>query len=112
MLCWIVWLTAVQILKVILTGMYKESCPLCAGKEEAEHIYLYAVHKLKIEFLSKICKDMNEESTYRKIMNCPNKTQIRNLWKHLYKVQCKLETTVTWSIVPQTIQQKLKSLNK
>jgi hypothetical protein len=64
---------------------------LCNGEEDAIHIILKCpeTRKLREHLLSRKWQIINEEITYKKIINCTNTVELRNLGRYLYKIKCK-----------------------
>jgi hypothetical protein len=65
--------------------------PLCNGEEDAIHILLKCPETRR---LSRKWQIINEEVAYKKIINCTNTVELRNLGRYLYKIKCKWENRI------------------
>jgi hypothetical protein len=76
-------------LKAIGKGLEIGRCPLCKGEEDAVHILLKCpeTRRLREHFLSRKWQIINEELAYKKIINCTNTVELRNLCRYLYKIK-------------------------
>jgi hypothetical protein len=73
-------------------GLEIVRCPLYSGEEDAVHIILKCPETRRLrEHLSRKCQVINEQLTYKKIINCINTVELRNLDIYLYKIKCKRE---------------------
>jgi hypothetical protein len=82
-----------------LTGMRKGleigRCPLCIREEDAVHILIKCPGTRRLrEQLSRKLQIINEELAYKKIINCTNTVELRNLGRYLYKTKCKWENRI------------------
>jgi hypothetical protein len=77
-------------------GYEKGRCPLCSKDEEAIHILLKfsETRKWREQFLSRKWLMLNEWIAYKKIINCTNITELRNIGICLYKMTCKWENKI------------------
>jgi hypothetical protein len=77
-------------------GLETGRCPLCNGEEDAIHILLKCpeIRRLREHLLSRKWQIINEELAYKKIINCTNTAELRNLGRYLYKIKCKLENRI------------------
>jgi hypothetical protein len=66
-------------------GLEIGRCPLCNGEEDAIHILLKYPETRRL---------FNEELAYKKIINCTNTVELRNLGRYLYKIKCKWENRI------------------
>jgi hypothetical protein len=71
--------------------------PLHREEEDVTHILLkYSeTTKWKETFLSSKCLNINEVVAYKRILNCTNVADIRNIEKYLYKIRCKWQNKVS-----------------
>jgi hypothetical protein len=69
---------------------------LCNGEEDAVHTVLKhrETRRLREHNVSRKWQIMNEELTHKKIINCSNTVEIRNLGRYLYKIKCKWESRI------------------
>jgi hypothetical protein len=69
------------------TGRY----PRCNGEEDAIHILLKCpeTKRLREHLLSRKWQIITEELAYKKIINCTNTAELRNLGRYLYKIKSK-----------------------
>jgi hypothetical protein len=83
-------------LRAIRKGLEIGRCPLCNGEEDAIHILLKCpeTRRLREHFLSRKWQIINEELAYKKIINCTNTVELRNLGIYLYKIKCKWENRI------------------
>jgi hypothetical protein len=65
-------------------------------EEDALHILLKCLdaRKLREYLLSRKWLRVNEVAAYRKIINCTNTLEIRNIGSHLYNIRCKWENII------------------
>jgi hypothetical protein len=77
-------------------GSEKGRCPLCSEDEDAVHVLLKCVEtrKWRKQLLSRKWLTVNEESAYKKIINCTNAVKLRNIGNYRYKVRCKWENKI------------------
>jgi hypothetical protein len=82
--------------RAIRKGLEIGRCPLCKGEEDAIHILLKCpeTRRLREHFLSRKLQIINEELAYKKIINCTNTVELRNLGIYLYKIKCKWENRI------------------
>ena len=76
-------------LKGIRRNTYKRRWPLFVGEEDAKQAHvigLFGNYNWQLKFY---LINTNREITYRKILRCKNKNQIRNLSRNLDTVMCK-----------------------
>jgi hypothetical protein len=83
-------------LRGIRKGLEIRRCPLCNGEEDAVHNILKCpeTRRLREHLLSRSWQITNEELAYKKIINCTNTVELRNLGRYLYKIQCKWENRI------------------
>jgi hypothetical protein len=74
----------------------KGRCPLCSEDEEVIHILLKCseMRKWREQFLSRKWLMLNEGIAYKKIINCTNIIECRNIGIYLYKIKCKWENEI------------------
>jgi hypothetical protein len=83
-----------------LRGMRKKfekgRYPLCSEDKDAIHILLKCseTRKWREQFLSRKWLRLNEWIAYKKIINCTNITELRNIGSYLYKIKCKWENKI------------------
>jgi hypothetical protein len=72
-------------------GLDNGRCHLCKGEEDAVHSLLKCseTRRLKENLLSKNWHVIHEELAYKKIINCTNTVEVRNLGRYLYIIKCK-----------------------
>jgi hypothetical protein len=77
-------------------GLEIGRCPLCDGEEKVVHILLKCpeTRRLREHLLSRKWQIINEELAYKKIINCTNTVELRNLGRYLYKIKCKWENRI------------------
>jgi hypothetical protein len=77
-------------------GFEKGRCHLCREDEDAVHILLKCskTRKWREQFLSRKWLGLNEWIVFKKIINCTNITELRNIGSYLYKIQCKCENKI------------------
>jgi hypothetical protein len=86
------WMKAgVWKLRGIRRGWEKGTCPLCRDNVDAKHILLSCpeTKKCRMQFMNKKWLCINEELSYKKIVNCTNKAYIIHLGEYLDKVKRK-----------------------
>jgi hypothetical protein len=83
-------------LRGVRKGLETGRCPLCNGEGDAIHILLKCleISRLREHLLSRKWQIINEELAYKKIINCTNNVELRNLGRYLYKIKCKLENRI------------------
>jgi hypothetical protein len=71
-------------------GLEIGRCPLCNVEEDAVHIILKCTEtrRLREHLLSRKWQIINVQLAYKKIINCTNTVDIRNLGRYLYKIKC------------------------
>jgi hypothetical protein len=74
----------------------KEDVLLCSEDKDAIHILLKCseTRKWREQFLSRKRLRLNEWVAYKKIINCTNITELRNIGSYLYKIKCKWENKI------------------
>jgi hypothetical protein len=72
-------------------GLEIGRCLLCNGEENAIHILLKCpeTRRPREHLLSRKWQIINKELACKKIINCTNTVQLRNLDIYLYKIKCK-----------------------
>jgi hypothetical protein len=77
-------------------GLENRRCPLCNEEEDAVHILLKCPETIMLRghLLSRKLQKINEVIAYKKIINCTNTVEIRNLGSYLYKIKCKRENRI------------------
>jgi hypothetical protein len=77
-------------------GSEKAQCLLCSEDKDAIHILLKCLEtkKWREQFLSRKWLLLNEGIAYKKIINCTNITELRNIGIYLYKIKCKWENKI------------------
>jgi hypothetical protein len=72
-------------------GFEKGRCPLCSEDEDAIHILLKCseTRKWREQFLSRKWLMLNEWIVYKKIINCTNIIELRNIGSFIHKINCK-----------------------
>jgi hypothetical protein len=80
----------------IRRGLEIGRCPLCNGEEDGIRILLKCLEtrRLREHLLGRKWQIINEEVAYKKIINCTNTVELRNLGRHLYKIKCKWENII------------------
>jgi hypothetical protein len=79
----------------IRKGLEIGRCPLRNGEEDAIHIVLKCPETRRLrEHLSRKWQIINVELVYKKIINCTNTVELRNLGRYLYKIKCKWENRI------------------
>jgi hypothetical protein len=80
----------------IRKGLEIGRCPLCSGDEDAIHILLKCpgTRRLREHHLSRKWQIINEELAYKKIINCTNTVELRNLGTYFCKIKCKWENRI------------------
>jgi hypothetical protein len=65
--------------------------------EVAIHILLkcFEMRKWREQFLSRKCLMLNERIAYKKIINCTNIIELRNVGTYLYKIRYKWENKIS-----------------
>jgi hypothetical protein len=89
--------TGIKKLRGMRKGFEKGRCPLCSEDEDAAHILLKCseTRKRREQFLSRKWLRLNEWIAYKKIINCTNIIELRNIGSYLYKIKCKWENKIT-----------------
>jgi hypothetical protein len=69
-------------------GLQNRRCPLCNEEEDAVHILLKCpeTRRLRENLLSRKLLTMNEETAYKKIINCTNTLEIKNIGSYCIKL--------------------------
>jgi hypothetical protein len=72
------------------------TCPLCNREEGAVDILpkCSETRRLRERLLNRKWQTINEEISYKKIINCTKTVQIRNLGSYLYKIKFKWENRI------------------
>jgi hypothetical protein len=88
--------TGVWKLRGMRKGFEKGRCPLCSEDEDAIHILLKCseTRKWREQFLSRKWLRLNEWIVFKKIINCTNIIELRNIGSNLYKIKCKWENKI------------------
>jgi hypothetical protein len=79
-----------------LRGMRKESekgrCPLCSEEEDPIHILLKCseTRKWREQFLNRKWL----RPAFKKIINCNNSIELKNIGSYLYKIKCKWDNRI------------------
>jgi hypothetical protein len=83
-------------LRGIRKGLEIGRCALCNGEEDVVHILLKCpeTRRLREHLLSKKWHIINKEQAYKKIINCTNAIELKNLSRYLYKIKCKWENRI------------------
>jgi hypothetical protein len=74
----------------------KGRCPLCSEDEDAIHILLKCseTRKWREQFLSRKWLRLNELIVLKKIINCTNIIDLRNIGSYLHKIKLKWENKI------------------
>jgi hypothetical protein len=76
-------------------GLETGRCPLCNGEEDAVHTLLKCPETRRLrEHRSRKWQIINEELAYKKIINCTNTVELRNLDRYLHKIKCKYKNRI------------------
>jgi hypothetical protein len=77
-------------------GFEKGRCPLCSEDEDPIHILLKCseTRKWREQFLSRKWLRLNEWIFFKKIINCTNSIELRNIGIYLYKIEYKSENKI------------------
>jgi hypothetical protein len=77
-------------------GFEKGRCPLCSEEEDPIHILLKCseTRKWREQFLSRKWLRLNEWIVFKKIINCNNSIELRNIGSYLYKIKRKWENRI------------------
>jgi hypothetical protein len=88
--------TGIWKLRGMRKGFEKGRCPLCSEEEDAIHILLKCseTRKWREQFLSRKWLRLSELIVLKKIINCNNGTEFRNIGRYLYKIKCKWENRI------------------
>jgi hypothetical protein len=88
--------TGIWKLRGMRKGFEKGRCLLCSEDEDPIHIVLKCseMRKWREQFLSRKWIRLNEWIFYKKIINCTNIIELRNIGSFLYKIKCKWENTI------------------
>jgi hypothetical protein len=72
-------------------GFEEGICRLCREEEDALHILLkYSeMRNWREQFLSRKWLIVYEEVVFKRMINCANAVELRNMGKYLYKIRCK-----------------------
>jgi hypothetical protein len=83
-------------LRGIRKGSEKGRCPVCSEDKDAIHILLKCSETIKRreQFLSRKWLMLNEWTVFKKIINCTNSIELRNIGIHLCKIKCKWENKI------------------
>jgi hypothetical protein len=83
-------------LRGIRKGLEIGRYPICNGEEDAIHILLKCPETMRLRehLLSRKWQIINEELAYKKINNCTNAVELRNLGTYLYKIKYKWENRI------------------
>jgi hypothetical protein len=70
-------------------GFEKGRCPLCSEEEDSIHIILKCseTRKWREQFLSRKWLSLNEWIVFKKIINCNNSIELRNIGSYVYKIK-------------------------
>jgi hypothetical protein len=88
--------TSIWKLRGMRKGFEKGRCPLCSEDEDAIHILLKRLEtrNWRDQFLSRKWLKLNEGLAYKKIINCTNIIELKNIGIYLYKIKCKWENKI------------------
>jgi hypothetical protein len=77
-------------------GFEKGICPVCSEDEDAIHMLLKCseTRKWREQLLSRKWLRLNEWVAFKKIINCTNIIELRNIGSFLYKIKCKWENKI------------------
>jgi hypothetical protein len=77
-------------------GFENGRCPLCSEEEDPIHILLKCseTRKWRDQFLSRKWLRLNELIVLKKIINCNNSIELRNIENYLYKIKCKWDNRI------------------
>jgi hypothetical protein len=77
-------------------GFEKRRCPLCSEEEDPIHVLLKCseTRKWREQFLRRKWFRLNEWIAYKKIVNCNNSIELRNIGSYLYKIKCIWENRI------------------
>jgi hypothetical protein len=77
-------------------GFEKGRCPVCSEEEDIIHILLKCseTRKWREKFLSRKWLGLNEWIILKKIINCNNGIELRNIGSYLYKIKCKWDNRI------------------
>jgi hypothetical protein len=88
--------TGIWKLRGMRKGSEKGRCPLCSEEEDPIRILLKCseTRKWREQFLSRKWLRLNELIVFKKIINCNNSTELRNIGSYLYKIKCKWDNRI------------------
>jgi hypothetical protein len=88
--------TGIWKLRGMRKGFEKGRCPLCSEEEDPVHILLKCseTRKWREQFLSRKWLRLNELIVLKKIINCNNSIELRNIGSYLYKIKCKWDNRI------------------
>jgi hypothetical protein len=88
--------TGIWKLRGMRKGFEKGRCPLCSEEEDRIHILLKCseTRKWREQFLSRKWLRLNELIAFKKIINCNNSIELRNIGSYLYKIKCKWDNRI------------------
>jgi hypothetical protein len=77
-------------------GSVNGRCPLCSEDEDPIHILLKCseTRTWRELVLSRKWLRLNEWIVFKKIINCTNSIELRNIGSYLYKIKCKWENKI------------------
>jgi hypothetical protein len=77
-------------------GSEKGRCPLYSEEEATIYILLKCseTRKWREQFLSRKWLRFNEWIVFKKVINCNNSIELRNIRSYLYKIKCKWENRI------------------
>jgi hypothetical protein len=77
-------------------GFENGICPLCNEEEDPIHILLKCseTRKWREQFLNRRWLRLNELIVLKKIINCNNSIELRNIVNYLYKIKCKWDNRI------------------
>jgi hypothetical protein len=88
--------TGIWRLRGMRKGSEKGRWPLCSEEEDPIHILLKCseTRKWREQFLSRKWLRLNEWIVFKKIINCNNIIELRNIGSYLYKIKFKWENKI------------------
>jgi hypothetical protein len=87
--------TGIWKLRGMRKGFEKGRCPLCSEEEDPIHILKCSeTRKWREQFLSRKWLRLNELIDFKKIINCNNSIELRNIVSYLYKIKCKWDNRI------------------
>jgi hypothetical protein len=77
-------------------GFEKGRCPLCNEEEDPIHILLKCTEtrKWREQFLNRKWLRLNELIVLKKIINCNNSIELRDIGNYLHKIKCKWDNRI------------------